>query len=126
MNSCVVDVQFLQSEDNFIFAKKILVAGITSSFKLYNKEITFQYPNQKLISEPEDFEAFGNIELNKRELELMNALKAFETVIVSSKTKENFIKHYTKTNQKIVVVKQHSDTNGHSRYNQMSEKNFTE
>lgn len=109
MNSCVVDVQFLQSEDNFIFAKKIIVSGITNSFKLYNKEITFQYPNQKQISEPGDFEAFGNIELTKREIELMNALKNFETVVVSSKSKQNFIKHYTKSNQEIVNIKQLGD-----------------
>lgn len=118
MNSCVVDVQFLHSEDNFIFAKKVLVTGITNSFKLYNKEITFKYPNQQQINEPEDFEAFGNIELQKRELELVNALKTFETVIVSSKTKQNFIKRYTKINQQIVVVKQNdSAVNGQFRHN---------
>lgn len=118
MNSCVVDVQFLHSEDNFIFAKKVLVTGITNSFKLYNKEITFKYPNQQQINDPEDFEAFGNVELEKREFELMNALKTFETVIVSSKTKQNFIKRYVKTNQQIVVVKQNSGAvNGQSRLN---------
>jgi hypothetical protein len=123
MDACVVDVQFLQNDSGSIFAKKILITGITKTFKVYNKEITFSYPDKKQYNDCEDsFSSFGNLELTKKAAELKKTLCQFNTIVVSSKTKRDFIENYTPADKKLVVVK----ANEHNRNCSVSEKDCEE
>lgn len=100
MDSCLVDVLFLQTEEEekTIFAKKVVISGITSNFKTLTKEINFIYPNQSIFIETDNLKSitFGNLELNKKEQELIKILNQFNTILVASDTKQKFISNYTK------------------------------
>lgn len=101
MDSCLVDVLFLQSEEEeekSLFAKKVIISGITSNFKTLTKEINFIYPDQNIFIETDKLKSikFGNLELNKKEKELIQTLNQFNTILVASETKRKFILNYIK------------------------------
>lgn len=104
MDSCVLDIVFLQNEEKSIFVKKIVISGITSSLKTYTKEIVFSYPENKLFEgEDSDFTTFGNLELKKKEQDLIKTLNTFNTILVNSEKKKQFLVNYT--NKRIINFK---------------------
>lgn len=123
-----MDVQFLQNENIDIFAKKILITAITKSFKIFNKEIIFTYPDKKVYNECEDdFKTFGNIELSKKEAELSKVLGHFGTIIVSSKTKRDFIENYLNSKSRIIIIgKPEIVANEYNRYCELPKRDSEE
>lgn len=107
MDSCLVDVQFLQNEDKLIFAKRVVVVGITKSFDAVCEDIVFPYPTTKeFITEDEEnsLKTFGHLELSRKEKLLIKALNKFKAIIVPNQTKHDFIASFIDSSKHIVIV----------------------
>lgn len=124
MSRCLVDVKFLFNEKDYIFAKNILVCGITKNEASFVKEIKYNYPtiNKELDNEKYDddedkdtYDAkssnvykstlkYGNLEYPRTDLELSRTLAKFSTIIVKNQTEKEFITNYTNGNANIVEV----------------------
>ena len=123
MDSCIVDVKFLQNEDKLIFGKRILIAGITKTFEIVNKDIVFPYPSEKEFNEEEDFKALGHLELLKKQSELTKTLSQFTIILVPSKLKCDFIASFVHPSKKIgIIAKKETKTDEHCRCYTMFEK----
>lgn len=96
MEHCLVDVVFVKNEESFIFAKKIIISGITSKYKVSSKEFVFPYPTIGTQQENNFNGPFilGNLEVHKIELELTNALSMFKTVVTTNALQKAFISNY--------------------------------
>lgn len=115
MSRCLVDVDFLYNEKDYVFAKKILVCGITHQSQGFVKDIVYQYPETKrdqdkdILEEeeetlPRSFKnvKYGNLEFPHTDLELSKTLKKFNIIIVKNQLEKEFICNYT-SNSVIVV-----------------------
>lgn len=118
MSRCLVDVDFLYNEKDYVFAKRILVCGITPQSQGFVKDILYQYPKTKrgqdkgfLEEEEEEEETlarsfknvkYGNLEFPRTDLELSKTLKKFNIIIVKNHLEKEFICNYT-SNPVIVV-----------------------
>lgn len=120
MSRCLVDVEFLYNEKDYIFAKHILVCGITKNGASLVKSIKYNYPTISKEPDSEDndnedkdtkpLNVFknglknGNLEYPRTDLELSRTLAKFSTVIVKNQTEKEFINNYINTNVNIVQV----------------------
>lgn len=123
MSRCLVDIKFLFNEKDYIFAKNILVCGITKNGASFVKEIKYNYPtiSKDLANEQdedEDKDVYdskssnvfkngfknGNLEYPRTDLELTKTLAKFSTIIVKNQTEKEFINNYTSANVNIVEV----------------------
>lgn len=116
MSRCLLDVDFLFNEKDYIFAKQLLICGITKNGKSLVKEIAYNYPsiaresdNDYTDSESKNlFKAGfknGNIEFPRTDIELKKILSKFDVVIVKNRAEKEFITHYT-DNDVIIVDSQ--------------------
>lgn len=116
MSRCLLDVDFLYNEKDYIFAKQVLICGITKNGKALVKEIAYNYPtiaresdNNYTDSETRNLfkDGFknGNIEFPRTDVELTNILSKFDVVIVKNRAEKEFITHYT-DNDVIIVEAQ--------------------
>lgn len=112
MSRCLIEVDFLFNEKDYIFAKQILVCGIAKNGKSLVKEITYNYPTKlresdpdqdadSYISESRPSNAFknglknGNLEFPRTDVDLSKILARFSTVIVKNRMEKEFIANYT-------------------------------
>lgn len=119
MARCLVDVKFLFNEKDYIFAKQVLVCGITKNGESFIKEITYDYPKivkeqdeneDKDIYDPKSPNVYkngfknGNLEFPRKDLELSRTLTKFSTIIVKSSTEKDFITNYINVNANVVEI----------------------
>lgn len=116
MSRCLLDVDFLFSEKAYIFAKQVLICGITKNGKTLIKKIAYNYPSIARESNDDYTESEarnlfkagfknGNIEFPRTDIELTNILSKFDVVIVKNRAEKEFITHYT-ANDLIIVETQ--------------------
>lgn len=123
MSRCLVDVEFLYNEKDYIFAKQIFVCGITKGGAAFVKTIKYNYPTLckelDVKDENEDEEEYkdakssnvlkrgfknGNLEYPRTDLELSRALAKFSLIIVKSQSEKEFINNYIAGNVNIIEV----------------------
>lgn len=119
MARCLVDVDFLYNEKDYLFAKRVLVCGITNQTQAFVKDIVYQYPKTERYNASGEFEEeeeeeetlktffkkglkFGNLQFPLTDLELSKTLKKFKIIIVKSQLEKDFISNYT--NIPVIVV----------------------
>lgn len=108
MARCIIDVKFLFNEKDYIFAKKVLICGITSENKSFVKEFIYPYPTSELEIGKADnkYKIYGNLEFHKIDMELSKALKGFDTIIVDGETEKKFISFYVINEPKIIEIEE--------------------
>lgn len=115
MAQCLVDVDFLHNEQDYIFAKRILVCGITKQGKAFIKEITYPYPSRSVEKDKDganDFtlltkplkNLFGNLEYHRTDLELSKTLNLFNKIIVQNEFEKEFVLQYVTNGSQIIAL----------------------
>lgn len=107
MSRTLVDVDFLYNDDeDCVFAKKVLICGITAQSKSYVKEIVYQYPSLNLETKLNKNLKNGHIELNEKLFELTKCLAKFDIIIVKSKEEKAFLERLTPSTITILGVEE--------------------